>query len=752
MATQPGPRRGGPTLETPVKEVLGGRTATRLDKAELHTVGDLLRWYPRRYIERGKLTDLSHLVVDEPATAWVRIAAVNGRPLNRYGRGGRSARHITTVTVTDGTRAVDCTFFNQPWLTKVLEVGMEAMVSGKVTRYRNKIQMTSPELATVGGEWGDIDKKVESLEEFADGIVPVYPQTSGVTSALLQRCVRQVLDVLEPVADPVPEQIRRGRGLIGLDAALRNIHRPADKTQLGQAQRRLRYDEALSIQLILARRRAESRRHPTLPAPPRADGLLASFDAQLPFELTAGQRAVGETIAQDLAGTAPMNRLLQGDVGSGKTVVALRAMLQVIDAGRQAVLLAPTEVLVGQHVRSLRALLGRLGHGGELTATADATRITALTGSASTPARRAALATIASGEPGIIVGTHALLSESVIFTNLGLVVVDEQHRFGVEQRDRLRQSADQEHEPHVLVMTATPIPRTVAMTVYGDLDVSTMTELPAGRAATATTVVPVREQPGWLERAWQRIREEVAAGHQAYVVCPKIGDDDAAAGSDETTSGTELFADDADERTSLTTVLELVVMLTAGPLAGLQVASLHGRMKPDEKEDVMQRFAAGAIDVLVSTTVIEVGVDVPNASVMVIMDAGQFGISQLHQLRGRIGRGDVPGVCLLVTDAPAGSPGRERLDTLAATSDGFELAEADLRLRREGDILGTSQAGRRSSLKLLSLLEHRELIDQARADAHELVASDPTLGKYEGLAALADAVVDDGSQEFLHKA
>ncbi|MGH3591276.1 MAG: ATP-dependent DNA helicase RecG, partial [Pseudonocardiaceae bacterium] len=510
------------------------------------------------------------------------------------------------------------------------------------------------------------------------------------------------------------------------------------------AQRRLKWDEAMAVQLTLARRRQQVMRRPAPVCPRRDGGLAAAFDATLPFTLTAGQRQVGELLSDELAGAHPMNRLLQGEVGSGKTVVALRAMLQVLDAGRQAVLLAPTEVLAAQHARSLRAMLGDYGRAGELGSAEQATRIALLTGSLPARSRKQALLDAASGAAGIVIGTHALIQDRVSFADLGLVVVDEQHRFGVEQRDALRARAVDGTSPHVLVMTATPIPRTVAMTVYGDLEVSALRELPLGRSPISTTVVPVGEKPCWLERVWRRIAEEVASGRQAYVVCPRIGGDDAA--------GEDAASEDGEDggRAPLA-LLDLAPQLEEGPLAGLRLGVLHGRLPGNEKDVVMQSFTAGEIDVLVATTVVEVGVDVPNATVMVIMDAQRFGVSQLHQLRGRVGRGAHPGLCLLVTDSPEGTPGRERLDAVAATTDGFELAQRDLELRREGDVLGALQSGRRSGLKLLSLLRDADLIGQARQAAQQLVETDPELTEHPALARLAADLLDDQRAQFLQK-
>jgi ATP-dependent DNA helicase RecG len=477
----------------------------------------------------------------------------------------------------------------------------------------------------------------------------------------------------------------------------------------------------------------------------------------LPFTLTAGQLEVGEALTRDLAGEHPMNRLVQGDVGAGKTIVALRAMLQAVDAGRQAAMLAPTEVLAGQHARTLRELLGPLAKAGELGGADQATQVTLLTGSLGAKARKQALLDTVSGAAGIVVGTHALIQDRVEFADLGLLVVDEQHRFGVEQRDALR-GRDGERTPHLLVMTATPIPRTVAMTVYGDLEISALRELPGGRSPIATTVVPVGEKPAWLERAWGRLREEVAAGHQAFVVCPRIGEGANGGGpsAGEDFDG-DLDADDPEgpdggERRPPLAVLDIAPMLAEGPLAGLRVGVLHGRLHSDDKDAVMRAFSAGELDVLVATTVIEVGVDVPNATAMVIMDADRFGLSQLHQLRGRVGRGAAPGVCLLVTEAPPGTTARERLDAVASTTDGFELARRDLELRREGDVLGASQSGRRSGLRLLSLLRDEQTISDARDHAQRLVDDDPALVRSPGLAAMVADIVDDERAEYLEKA
>ena len=738
-----------PGLDTPLRSVVGGRTATVLDKAlDLVTVRDLLRHYPRRYDVQGQLTDLAQLEIGEDATVMAKISMVHGRHL--HGRGTPAPRnyrqkHLLEMTVSDGKRSLRLVFFNQPWRQRELKVGVSGLFAGKVSDFGGHRQLTNPQYQLFDTD-ADADSGPEQIERFAGALIPIYPATAELKSWTIGRCVRTVLDVLDPPADPIPAEIRAGHALMDLDAALHNIHRPDSPELLSAARTRLTWDEALTLQVTLAQRRASMRDVPGVPRPAGPGGLLDVFDAALPFTLTAGQRDIGAVLAADLGRQHPMYRLLQGEVGSGKTVVALRAMLQVVDAGGQAALLAPTEVLAAQHARSLRQLLGPLALAGELGAAEPATRIALLTGSQGAPARRAALAEAAGGTAGIVVGTHALLQEGVAFADLGLVVVDEQHRFGVEQRDALR--AKGHRPPHVLVMTATPIPRTVAMTVYGDLETSALRELPAGRSPISSSVIAVAERPQWLQRAWERIREEVAQGRQAYVVCPRIGDQATDGNQPEDLQDT---GPEQSRRPPLA-VLDVAAELTDGPLAGLTVEVLHGRLPPDDKEAVMHRFSTGETDVLVATTVVEVGVDVANATVMVVMDAERFGLSQLHQLRGRIGRGQAPGLCLFVTEAPVGSSSRERLEAVAATTDGFAVARLDLQTRREGDVLGAAQSGTRSQLRLLSLLEHEELIAQARAAATALVEADPDLRAHPALAADVAMLAWDERAAFLEKA
>ncbi len=738
-----GERRRLPVMQTPLAAVLGASTAAALAaKLDLHTQGDLLRHYPKRYRKRGELTNLGDLVEDQPVTVWARVADVKSREVYKNGR----KLHVLTLVISDGRHAVDCTFFNQRYLARAFPIATEGVFSGTVKRFRNTFQLRSPQAEKLDDSLDDEGRKIASVEAFAGGILPIYPLADTISMAMLQRCLKTVLDNMDVIPDPLPEVLLAKHGLVDLTEALKSIHRPDTDGQREHAEIRLRYDEALAMQLVLAQRRARVKYFPAEPCPVIDGGLLSTFDGRLPFTLTAGQRQVGATIERDLSTIHPMNRLLQGEVGSGKTIVALRAMLQVIDAGRQAVLLAPTEVLAAQHARSLASMLGPLAIAGELGAPDLSTRVTLLTGSLPAGARRKVLLDIASGSAGIVVGTHALLGPSVIFADLGLVVVDEQHRFGVEQRNLLRSKNPATNPPHVLVMTATPIPRTVAMTVFGDLETSTLRELPAGRSPISSTVVPAAEKPAWLDRAWQRVHEEVAKGRQVYIVCPRIGGD-----GDETDELDGEPAADIGERRPPLPVIETAVMLADGPLAGLRLGVLHGRLGATEKDSVMLEFKAGELDVLVATTVIEVGVDVPNATMMIVLDAERFGLSQLHQLRGRVGRGSAPGICLLVTESSPHSVSMARLKVVAGTNDGFEVARADLEMRREGDVLGRIQAGKSSSLKLLSLLKHEQTIVDARADAIGLVDDDPELQRWPGLREMVGYVLDEQSQQFLEK-
>jgi ATP-dependent DNA helicase RecG len=721
--------------------VLGEKPAKALAKAfGMQTAGDLLRHYPRRYEKRGELAPLTSLEVGTEVTVLAEVISARTRQMSTR------AGTISEVVVTDGKNHLNLVFFGHKKATNAapgLEKGKRALFSGTVGLYNDHHQLAQPQYLLLGadGEEGLTD---ETAPNWAEELISVYPATNAVRSWDVAKHVRKALAWAAPLTlpEPLPADLLQRHKLGGLSEALYLVHRPKEWAQAEWARKRLRWEEAFVLQAALAQRRAANRALAATSRVPAVDGLLTAFDARLPFELTIGQQEIGETIAAELARTHPMNRLLQGEVGSGKTVVALRAMLAVVDAGGQAALLAPTEVLAQQHHRSLSAMLGPLAQAGTLGGDERGTRIALLTGSLGTAARRTALLEAASGQAGIVVGTHALLQDKVDFFDLGLVVIDEQHRFGVEQRDALR--AKGATPPHLLVMTATPIPRTVAMTVFGDLDVSTLTELPAGRSPIATHVVPV-DAPRYLERAWARIREEVAAGHQVYVVCPRIGGEDA----DEDLTPEALESE--QPKRPAAGVLDVAPQLAEGPLHGLRVDVLHGRMAPERKDAVMGAFAAGDLDVLVATTVIEVGVDVPNATVMAVLDADRFGMSQLHQLRGRVGRGQAAGLCLLVTGAEAGGPARERLDAVAATSDGFELSRLDLEARREGDVLGASQSGRRSSLRVLSVIRDADLIAEARIEASAVVDADPDLRRHPALAgALAD-LLDAERADYLEK-
>jgi ATP-dependent DNA helicase RecG len=735
---------------TPLTKVLDKREAKKFkDSRGIVTVGDLLAYWPRRYQDRE--SNLAAARIGSYIVAVAEVKSATTRAMK-----ARRGKMLQAV-ITDGTKDLEITFFSAHGHEGKLVPGTRALFAGKVSSFNNRLQLAHPGYSLLS----DFDRGDRR------DLIPIYKQVGNLHTWTVTECVRMVLDLLRESPEPIPKEILDRRDLSDRTTALRGIHTPQSRTEVAAARRRMSYEEAFILQVALAQRRARQSAESTIARSPRPGGLLDAFDERLPFTLTAGQVDVGQTLAAEMARDVPMHRLLQGEVGSGKTVIAVRAMLAAVDSGGQAALLAPTEVLAMQHHRSITAMLGDLAEGGMLGGSDIGTRVTLLTGSMSTASRRKALLDIASGDAGIVIGTHALIQEHVSFQDLALVVVDEQHRFGVEQRDALRGKAA--HPPHVLVMTATPIPRTVAMTVFGDMETSTLSELPAGRAPITTHVVP-EGKPGWLQRTWERIAEEVAQGRQAYVVCPRIGDDDAPdaeteifapetstrSGDDQSDDSGDDGDDDGDDGDAppprpLASVRRVHADLVANPaLEGLRIEILHGRLPAEEKDAVMRDFASGGIDVLVSTTVIEVGVDVPRASVMVVMDADRFGVSQLHQLRGRVGRGGLPGLCLLVH---SGEPdaAHERLDAVAGTTDGFELARIDLRQRREGDILGSSQHGVRSQLQFLHVLEDEELIEQAREDAFGVVADDPELTAHPRLAELVHARVDAEQAAYLER-
>ncbi len=722
-------------LATPLGRVLGGATAKAFEPLGVETVHDLLRHLPVRLQSGTEESDLAEIVaeqraaeragrtIDDHVAVVLRVARTS-----RYDGSGRLRgtddddrdRKVFEKTRTRARLEADLidhagntlkvTWFGKTsylvgW-RKQLSRHERGLFVGKLGWFRTTPQLVNPDFVMIDadGRFVGTEAKVTIARQVSKHpYLGMYRQVKGLPTWKISESLDLVLDSLAGLADPLPAWVRDAAAQPELVTALENAHRPVTRLDHEAGIARIRFDEAFATQVAMAYRRADAARHLAVPRRRVDGGLLDQFDALLPFDLTDEQHHVARQVETDLAGARPMQRLLQGEVGSGKTVVAVRAMLTVIDAGGQAVLLAPTEVLAQQHHASITALLGDLGRGRTLGAPDDATEVVLLTGSTPAAARRDAMAKLASGEAGIAIGTHALLNATVEFADLGLVVVDEQHRFGVEQRNALGVRGDR--HPHVLVMTATPIPRSVAMTVFGDLDVSVLRELPGGRADVSTTVVDQIVRPAWVARAWSRIAEEVAQGRQAYVVTPRI--------SSEAGDGAS--------------VEDIHALLTEGPLAGLEVAMLHGRLATDVKRDTMRAFAAGAIDVLVATTVIEVGVDVPNATMMVVCDADRFGISQLHQLRGRIGRGSLPGVCLLLTSAEVGTDARERLEAVAATRDGFRLAEVDLRQRREGDVLGLSQSGGRSSLRVIRVLDHADLIELTRGLAQQVVDRDPGL-------------------------
>ena len=740
-------------LTTKLSRLVGDRTAKALAKLGVETAWDLLRHYPRRYGDPSRLTDFTDLPVGDHVTVNAQVV----RTSMRSTRNPRTA--MLDVTVTDGRRELLLRFFGGRGLLsgreRQLQGGRVGLFTGTVEHFGGRRMLKNPDFRFVDDE----EDAAAAVEEQSRPI-PFYPASAALPTWRIRGAVQTVLEPLteDDVPDPVPAEVRERDGLPTLLEALRLVHAPRTEEDWRRGRQRLRYEEAFVLQTALAVRRAEAEATEATTRAPREGGIREAFEARLPFTLTQGQQEVVAEISAELARPWPMQRLLQGEVGSGKTVVALLAMLQVVDAGGQAALLAPTEVLAAQHARSITAMLGPLAEAGMLGGAEDGTRVTLLTGSLPAAARRTAMLAVASGEAGIVVGTHALLSEGVQFADLGLVVVDEQHRFGVEQRDALRAKAAT--SPHLLVMTATPIPRTVAMTVFGDLETSTLREIPAGRSPIRTFLVPA-DNPRWIERTWELAREEIDDGGRVYVVCPRITAED-----DDVDELEEVAEDEEDPAESavaargpgtgdarpLAAVDEVAAILRQHPaLAGVAVGELHGRMTPEDKEAAMAAFASGEVPVLVTTTVVEVGVDVPEASLMVIMDADRFGISQLHQLRGRIGRGSRPGTCLAWTTAKDGTAAMTRLRAFESTTDGFELAQVDLEQRREGDILGAAQSGRGSSLRLLRVLTDTDVIERARWDARKIVDRDRTLADHPALRFTITEQLDPERAEFLDR-
>jgi len=697
------------------------KTAPAYERLGMANVLDVLTNYPRRYLDRTKQAAIGELELGESATLLVEVLTSSTRTT-------RNRKTLTNVVVTDGTGRITCTFFNQRWIEKKLPPGTEVVIFGKLESYRGTLQMTGPVVDFVGDETG--------------GIIPVYSQSEKerIGTKEIGRIVRSALAKSAPrgFADPVPEPVLDEHDLLGRGSAFEGIHRPETFPHMYAARKRLVFDELLRVQLALVlRKRALERLLKGIGH--EVDGqLVRAFRERLPYELTGAQQRVIAEIAADLAGPHPMHRLLQGDVGAGKTVVAVSALLAAVDGGHQGALMAPTEVLAEQHHLGISALLEGLEveeQGSLLGNRPLAVRL--LTNRTPAAERKKLFAGLEDGTIDLVIGTHALIQDGIAFKSLGVAVIDEQHRFGVEQRSALRERPGQDTSSDVLVMTATPIPRTAAMTVYGDLDVSVLDEMPPGRTPIATewvksgaggpeTLADTAEE----QALWSEVRSEVAAGRQAYVVCPLIEE-----------------SDKLEARSAEVTYEALIA--PGGELEGLRVGLLHGRVPPAEKEATMAWFRDGTLDVLVATTVIEVGVDVPNATVMVILDADRFGIAQLHQLRGRVGRGADASRCYLV-GAGLTPDGEQRLNAMVRTTDGFELAEVDLDLRGEGTIMGERQKGR-NDLKLASLRRDREWVEKAREVAFALVDEDPGLAEHEVLREEVRLFLPDEDAAFLLK-
>ncbi|MDN5686842.1 MAG: ATP-dependent DNA helicase RecG [Brachybacterium sp.] len=730
-------RRESARGSMPLTELLERREIRAMASFGVRDLDTMMRFAPRRYTTPAPLRSLHEVHEGEEMSAIVSVLGVRERRMrSRQGT-------ILEVGVSDGIEEITLTFFLAKqhlvdWHRKHLTVGAHIVVHGIVGRnkHTDRPQITHP--------------AYEAYEDTPEGRLraqrplPVYPLRKNIAQRTMRSATEKGVEFADSLARPVPAELVAARGFAPLPQAVTQVHLPTTVQDTRNGMAHLVYEEAFVLQSIFAQRRAVDAR---TPAPAlRADGpLRGAFEQRLPFELTAGQREIGEQISERLVREHPTSALLQGDVGSGKTVVALRAMLRAVDSGHQAALLAPTEVLAEQHHRTITTLLGELAGAGRLDGHADATRVRLLTGSQKTSARRETLLDVTSGEAGIVIGTHALLTESVEFASLGLVVIDEQHRFGVEHRRRLRTKGPEGTSPHVVVMTATPIPRTAALATVGDLDVLTLRESPGRRAGVTSFVVP-ETVPAWESRMWARAGEEIGAGRQVFVVCARIDE------ADEAPAAPTVL--DADGRVAETRLEEARgVTATAErlahrpELAGARIGVLHGRMAAEEKQQTMDRVLAGEIDLLVSTTVIEVGVDVPNASVMIVLDAERFGVSQLHQLRGRVGRGEHRGIAFLDTRLPPGAPAFERLEGIASAADGFALAELDLQVRGAGDLVGEEQSGLQRTLRYLDVIRDARVIEQAREDAFAVVAADPDLADHPDLAGAIDDRLRDADPD-----
>jgi ATP-dependent DNA helicase RecG len=708
-------RRLSQLAHIPVTELrgVGQERAQALSEAlGIETVLDLLTHYPRRYIDRTRQSRIADLKVGEEAMVLAKVRRVNSRRTR-----GRPPKVLVTVDVTDGTGGLRIQFFNQGWRAKQLTEGTEAIFFGKLDTYNGQRQITNPIVDLIGDRTGRI--------------VPVYPQSdkARIHTWDIGRWVTEALGRAGEMEDPVPPWVLERFGMVDRTAAFQGIHLPTTPDDFKEARRRLVLDELLRVQLALVERKRHLERTTRGIVHGKPGPLVEQFFDRLPFEITVDQRTAIDEIAEDLTKPYPMHRLLQGDVGAGKTVVAVAALLVAVEGGRQGAFMAPTEVLAEQHAAGIRRLVDGMvvGDSGATLFGERPLRVELLTNRVSAPDRRRILADLAAGQVDIVIGTHALIQESVEFAALGVAVIDEQHRFGVEQRAALRDKAGGEAVPDVLGMTATPIPRTAAMTVYGDLDVTVIRSRPAGRQPITTTWAKTEDDE---TEVWAAVRREVAAGRQAYVVCPVI---------------------EESEKLEARSAEDTYARLEADELAGLRLGLLHGRLTPADKDATMHHFREGRLDVLVATTVIEVGVDVPNATVMVILDADRFGIAQLHQLRGRVGRGSDRSWCYLVSQSD--TPEAEaRLGALVASDDGFDLAEVDLDLRGEGTIMGERQKGR-SDLKLASLRRDREWVEAAREVAFAIVDEDGGRGleTHPDLLAEVALFLDEDDQDFLLK-
>ncbi len=685
-------------LSTPLKELIGGKSAASLEKSfGITSAGELLNHYPRKYIDRGRLTSFSKVEVGVPVTIMATIKSIETRRMTQK-RG-----FILVVKVSDGIDTMELTFFNQKWREKDLQVGRIGLFAGTVSQYRGVRTLTHPKFALFADIGIDISQEADAVTEFTGEIISVYPSSQDLASWQIQAAIDVVLASADELIDPLPAELVAKHGFMTKIESLHAIHQPRDHSEIVRATQRIKYEEAFVLLALMRQRKSIAKSALARARSGSESMILVEFDGSLPFELTQGQREVGEEIAADLARSIPMTRLLQGDVGSGKTIVSIRAMLAIIESGGQVALLAPTEVLAAQHLESLQRFLQGVY--------SRPIRVDLLTGGMSVPRRRQILIDTQSGDLDILIGTHALLEENVQFFDLGLIVIDEQHRFGVEQRATMLTKGRNELRPHLLVMTATPIPRTVALMIFGDLDVSTLTESPSLRAEVQTHLVSTSGMPRSEMRVWERMAEEVAAGNRVFVVCPIISP-----------SEVETKKDKSSQSEPLASVEETYDSLIM-QFPKIAFEKLHGGLDSQSKREIMRRFEGleePHVDVLIATTVIEVGVDIPAATMIIVLNAERFGMSQLHQLRGRIGRGSLPGLCILVHGFTLSSASLDRLSAPHDSRDGFALSQKDLEIRGEGDVLGQDQSGALSSLRLLKVINDLEFIETVRVEVDEL--------------------------------